>query len=273
MRLLVLVSLLLAACAAPREAPEDARVAFTPTATAGSLSALTLGIVDGDSVHFATGMLAGKHNMYTSLGVLMEPGGEADVDPQQISADLGRALGSRFKTARKAGTVNEAAARGDDMVMVIDLQIQLGAVSFDTTSITITGTFQGQDGTVLGKAVGNGRHELPYPATSFAFRPAWVAALADFMTRTDGISAEIASLGAQHRGVPVAARSAAAAAPRPTPAVSLPPTPRFSTQPVVTRFPRSSERPDDVAVIIGNADYSKQGKDIPDVKAAYADAE
>ena len=160
-RLLVLAALLLVACAAPKEAPEDARIAFNPIATAGPLSALTLGIVDGDSVHFATGVLTGKHDLYVSLGILAGEGGGADVDPQQIPSDLNRALGSRFKAARKATTATEATTRGDDMVMVIDLQVQLGAVSFDTTSVTVTGTFQGRDGTVLGKAVGNGRHEIP----------------------------------------------------------------------------------------------------------------
>jgi len=277
-RLLMLAALLLAACAAPREAPEDARVAFTPAATAGSLSALTLGIVDGDSLHFATGVLTGKHDMYTSLGALAGPGGEADVDPQQIPADLGRALGSRFKAARKAATAAEAAARGDDVVVVIDIQVKLGAVSFDTTSVTVTGTFQGLDGTVISKAVGNGRHELPYPATSFAFRPAWVAALADFMNRVDGISADIASLGTQHRGAPPAATSiatarATAAPPMAALPAAQPPPPRFPAQPVVAHFPRGPERSDDVAVIVGNADYSRQGKDIPDAKPAYADAE
>ncbi|NQU55667.1 MAG: caspase family protein [Rhodospirillales bacterium] len=37
-------------------------------------------------------------------------------------------------------------------------------------------------------------------------------------------------------------------------------------------FPQGPTRPDDIAVIIGNADYKKQGKDIPNVKPAYADA-
>ncbi|TAN60315.1 MAG: caspase family protein, partial [Magnetospirillum sp.] len=76
-----------------------------------------------------------------------------------------------------------------------------------------------------------------------------------------------------------AAKKAAAAAPPPLPPSVVPPAaivapaPRFPAQPVVTRFLRGAERPDDVAVIIGNADYSRQGRDIPDVKPAYADAE
>jgi len=47
----------------------------------------------------------------------------------------------------------------------------------------------------------------------------------------------------------------------------------FPLAPVNVRFRSSSPRPDDIAVIIGNANYKKQGKDIPNVTPAYADAE
>ena len=46
----------------------------------------------------------------------------------------------------------------------------------------------------------------------------------------------------------------------------------FPTKPINVLFRSSKTRPDDVAVIIGNADYT-QGKDIPNVAPAYADAE
>ena len=42
---------------------------------------------------------------------------------------------------------------------------------------------------------------------------------------------------------------------------------------VTVGFPKAPERSDDIAVVIGNADYAKQGKDIPNVKPAYADAQ
>jgi carboxyl-terminal processing protease len=46
----------------------------------------------------------------------------------------------------------------------------------------------------------------------------------------------------------------------------------FPRSSVAVSFPKVAPRPDDIAVIVGNADYSKQGKDIPDVKPGYADA-
>ena len=61
----------------------------------------------------------------------------------------------------------------------------------------------------------------------------------------------------------------AAAAPLPRTARS---TSRFPTAPVPVTFREGPTRPDDIAVIIGNADYSS-AKDIPDVVPAHADAE
>ncbi len=47
---------------------------------------------------------------------------------------------------------------------------------------------------------------------------------------------------------------------------------KFWERPVDVTFKKGISRPDDIAVIIGNADYSSLGKDIPDVMPAYADA-
>jgi hypothetical protein len=46
----------------------------------------------------------------------------------------------------------------------------------------------------------------------------------------------------------------------------------FPVFPLNVRFPKSMPQPDDVAVIIGNANYKNLGKDIPNVTPAYADA-
>ena len=47
----------------------------------------------------------------------------------------------------------------------------------------------------------------------------------------------------------------------------------FSNKPINVNFKSITKRTDDIAVIIGNANYKKQGKDIPNVNPAYADAE
>jgi hypothetical protein len=56
-------------------------------------------------------------------------------------------------------------------------------------------------------------------------------------------------------------------------AAPAPVTEAFPTKPVAVSFPRGKPNPDDIAVIIGNANYKSTAKDIPDVIPAYADAE
>ncbi len=92
-------------------------------------------------------------------------------------------------------------------------------------------------------------------ATGEAFAAAMVAAATE-MAQAPGVR--------QLAAAPPAARLAPAA---------VPAQPRFPGWSLSLRFAQAVERPDDVAVIIGNASYGKQGKDIPDVKPAYADAE
>ena len=47
----------------------------------------------------------------------------------------------------------------------------------------------------------------------------------------------------------------------------------FPSKSIDVKFKSIEKRPHDIAVIIGNADYEKQGKDIPNVNPAYADAD
>ena len=47
----------------------------------------------------------------------------------------------------------------------------------------------------------------------------------------------------------------------------------FPKQPLNINFKSVNKKPDDIAVIIGNANYQKMGKDIPNIIPAYADAE
>ena len=55
--------------------------------------------------------------------------------------------------------------------------------------------------------------------------------------------------------------------------LQIKPQSEFPLKPVPINFPSVSVKRDDIAVIIGNANYKKQGKDIPNVNPAYADAE
>ena len=66
---------------------------------------------------------------------------------------------------------------------------------------------------------------------------------------------------------PQATVPSVAATPAVAPSIAGP----FPTKPVAVHFAKSRSRADDIAVIIGNANY-REGKDIPNVTPAYADA-
>jgi len=55
--------------------------------------------------------------------------------------------------------------------------------------------------------------------------------------------------------------------------VAKKPKSEFPLKPIPISFPSVLIKRDDIAVIIGNANYKKMGKDIPNVNPAYADAE
>tara|TARA_B100001057_G_scaffold298083_1_gene298294 strand:- start:2062 stop:4257 length:2196 start_codon:yes stop_codon:yes gene_type:complete len=60
---------------------------------------------------------------------------------------------------------------------------------------------------------------------------------------------------------------------KPKTVIAKKPKSEFPLKPIPINFPSVSVKRDDIAVIIGNANYKKQGKDIPNVNPAYADAE
>ncbi len=86
----------------------------------------------------------------------------------------------------------------------------------------------------------------------------------------------VTAMNAQ-QAITVAAAPAAPAKPvavSPAPTLAAAPAAEtFPTKPVAVSFPRGKAAPDDIAVIIGNANYKATAKDIPDVVPAYADAE
>lgn len=86
------------------------------------------------------------------------------------------------------------------------------------------------------------------------------------------ISSELGKFRQEAKGKNAAPMAPAMAPSRPAAAPSPSPSP-FPDRPLALRYTAGPPRPDDVAVIIGNADYGRQGKDIPDVVPAYADAE
>jgi hypothetical protein len=100
-------------------------------------------------------------------------------------------------------------------------------------------------------------------ATNESLATALRMSVRDF-TRDPSLRAAVSGIAPR----PSRAAAKAAPPPRPTPVLSKP-----VARPVGVSFKKGPQRPYDVAVIIGNADYGTQGKDIPDVIPAIADAQ
>lgn len=252
----------LAACAMPQPQYKAGAVPPGPTAppvAAGPLSQLSLGLVLDDNTKATVTALKASVDAMAAFGFLANRTAMDDVAPAQVADDLTRALGQRFRSVSLADSAAQAAQRGDDVVLTVDVKTQLGSRSGETTWVTVGGRAAAGDGAELAGAEGRGQATVPYPAAVIGFRAAWRTALAEFVGRLTA-APELAALANGKRrfaGRP-AGRSAATA---------------FPAAPRSLEFARTAERPDDVAVIIGNADYAAQGRDIPDVRPAYADAE
>jgi hypothetical protein len=89
-------------------------------------------------------------------------------------------------------------------------------------------------------------------------------------------SGSVTAFSVQSESKVIAASSQQPVTPIPVSVASVQPvatTESFPGKPVAVTFPRGKPNPDDIAVIIGNANYKATAKDIPDVVPAYADAE
>ncbi|TAN61671.1 MAG: caspase family protein [Magnetospirillum sp.] len=179
-------------------------------------------------------------------------------------------LNSRFNTVVKLADPAKAAEQGVDLVMTLDTRVQLGQATFSTSAVTISGTFADRSGRVVDTVAGSQQAMVTLMNFTNRFNECLDEALKQFAQRLDDSRALLA-LAESHPSVPPAAATAQAVPPRAVTAAAAP-GPRFAEAPVEARFRRVPPRPDDIAVVIGNADYSRAGKDIADVRPAHADA-
>ena len=165
---------------------------------------------------------------------------------------------------RAAGTCDWTGADGDGMYGLLCPAWPIGRVIAARAHQTLIGKI-GETGAPF--AVGS-YHEF----TASADGTLYLAMNEQFAGAHDNAGSVKATVSLKETPRPVTRAPAATSPPAPRPEPVAAKT-RFPTRPIALRFAKAPPRPDDVAVIIGNADYAKQGKDIPDVTPAYADAE
>ncbi len=199
------------------------------------------------------------------LQKIAESGMSWPLTASTFSNAINGALNSRFAKVVQVNNADDARARGASLLMVFDAKIEVGTVSGDVTSLEILAVFKALDGTEVDRITINASDKVPWPNTGSRYDSvmnggaAELAQAIDNATKLSGY-VESHNLAQARTGQPARANGAQTKEAA------------FPSEPLNISFKEGPAHPDDVAVIIGNANYGKLGKDVPDVKPAYADA-
>ena len=87
-----------------------------------------------------------------------------DLDARPLIDNLTNVLGQSFSTIVRVNSPVEAASAGADLIAVVDLYVQLGQVSLDTTEVDLTVLFTRLDGHPIKTVTGVGQAKVPWPA-------------------------------------------------------------------------------------------------------------
>ncbi len=109
----------------------------------------------------------------------------SEVDTKQRVAELTELLTSRFRETIRVKSLDEVLAHKCNLAIALDIQVQIGTVSFATNSVEISGTFADDKGVRLDTLSGVGKSTVPWPNTSIKFLQAWNQAIASFGDNLD----------------------------------------------------------------------------------------
>jgi hypothetical protein len=130
-------------------------------------------------------------------------GTEATLDSRAVVDRLNEVLRTRFKSV----SMGQAAPgeRKTDLVMIFDARISIGSMSFQTTSVDLTGIFTGDDQQPIDAPAGKGEAMVPYPNFGSRFDVALKQAFETFTASLDGaqkLTAFITSRSVARRPAP-----------------------------------------------------------------------
>ncbi len=202
------------------------------------------------------------------------PNTAPELDPRRVRRVIGKLLGNRFGQVLEVQSLADAETRGLDLAVILDIKVVTAGMSFSSDTMDLTAIFVEPGGKELTRIAVQGETRVAYPAR-IVFGSTSNKAFGQFQQQLDN-STKLAQFSAGQPKTPQIAY-------RPTD----PPNPEkvgpmkverraedssFPQTPAVLKFPAGRARSDDIAVIIGNANYRKFGGDIPNVQPAYADA-
>ena len=113
----------------------------------------------------------------------------SEVDTKQRVAELTELFTSRFRETIRVKSLDEIQAHRCNLALALDIQLQLGTVSFSTNSVEISGAFANDKGVRLDVLPGTGQSTVPWPNTSLKFLSAWNQALTSFGDSLDNSKA------------------------------------------------------------------------------------
>lgn len=124
------------------------------------------------------------------MGVKWGGGGMTEeVNPKPRVAELTELLTSRFRETVRVKSLDEMQTHRCNLALALDVQLQLGTVSFTTNSVEISGTFADDKGVRLDTLSGTGKTTVPWPNLSINFLSAWNQALTSFGDNLDNSKA------------------------------------------------------------------------------------
>ncbi|MDC7217396.1 MAG: caspase family protein [Spirochaetales bacterium] len=114
------------------------------------------------------------------IGILTNTAALSDLDLDYVEKNLQKILSRSFGEVVKVDSLDQARSMNLDVVMVFDMQVDLGSTSGDQTTVDLKGSFVDWDRRVLADVDGHGLGVIPFPANSFGYTVAAGRALKDF---------------------------------------------------------------------------------------------
>jgi hypothetical protein len=137
----------------------------------------------------------------------------SNADPRRLTGDISEFLNSRFRDSARVQSVDEVAKHGCNLSIALDIRLQIGMVSFQTTSVELTATIADDRQNILDKLSAAESGIVAWPAFNVdsLFQSSWKGAfkqLGAALEAAQRVRAYVAGLPAYAE--PVQAASAAA---------------------------------------------------------------
>lgn len=109
----------------------------------------------------------------------------SDYEPKKRVADLTAMLNNRFGEVVVVTDLAEAQRQQCALSLALDIRVQVGSVSFSSTTVEMSGLFADARGKEIEAVAGAGKGTVPYPATTLGVAAAWGRAAANLGEQID----------------------------------------------------------------------------------------